>query len=779
MSIKTTTRKYQNKIILSEPFEFKGNEGNAKVYKYNYSLGDGDINTGDGGKVIVSATANMSQISTSLLRLTIRYQVWESSYFKKPGKKSDCLYFTATKDIDISRFNKNVTRKDGCSTITTVETASLLACPEAFYTDYYNTKEKRHGWLSISPNSKLDPAWYGGYTPTKKHQSWIPLENDYGELLVKIDDAGSELTKAGNMGIKGFLSIPLQISGSETTVTVVDDQAASVGTLPKSYGSNDVLSKISDGVMDTLGHGYDMCVGEYACPGGCKEPIMDVKALNAYRRINEVEVDEASSVVEEGKTFEEYTSDISKKLEVKASASAFGATLSHQTSVTSKKNTSETRTCAFKTSRNSMHQYMYRIEGYKDSAVVSAFLSPSFLQKLDRVGYTADNLVREYGTHVLMGVYMGYRADYSYMYDRSVSKETTTKSFSTSTSFEFSITGLPSQKKSTPEKTYLQKLQEKVIYSSNAQMIKELTVAIDKEKNSSTKTTAKPASDKTGDAPRGTGGACSVLMEETSTTTSNIETENSKVEVKVVGGNINYGNLYTTDPSNESKYERWLNSCTKPIFSDFVPGTIIPLHEIIPVGHRLTASMVKSAIIKYYAENGTTFADRKYSTMYLPFTEYRGGNDCVNYDKLNGGSCDGDISTQKKKITGWQIGVEPVNFDDGSFIVALTLTVYEGGKGAGRSAIQLRKKIEVPRHYIYQAANQPVINGTTYIRDDVYGTYKGKYHDYIDVTDVIKKAGCQFIDTDTSRVYVKLDGSGDDYGNIGVKCVLKIPYLYY
>ena len=776
MRTKTTIKTSQRRLTLTETFDFRGNVGNAKVYKYNCNLGDGDIKTGDGGKVIVSATANISQINNNFLRLTIRYQVWESSYFKKPGKNSDCLYFVATKDINIARLNTRNVISRGNSTITTVETPKLIACPEAFYTDFYNTKNDRHGWYPIDLGSKLDPAWYGGRAPSNRPQSWIPLKTSYGEFLVKIDDGGNELTKAGNIGVKGVLCIPLQIVAEETTVEIEDDLAASVGSLPKTYGTNGVLSTISDDVMDCLGHGYDMCVGEYACVDGCKDPVMDVKALNTYRRINELRVNKTTSVVEEGKTFEEYTSDVSKKLEIKASASGFGATLSHQTTITSKKNTSNSRTCAFKTSRDSMRQKMYKIEGYPDSAVVAAFLSPNFLKDLDRIG--AAKIVEKYGTHVLMGVYMGYRADYNYMYDRSVSKETSTTSISTSTSFEFSLTGAPSQKKTAPAKTHLQVLQEKLEKATDAQFIKELAVAIEKEKNSS-KNTAQPASDKTGDAPRGTGGSCSVLTEESSTNTSNIETENSKVEVNVVGGNAGYGSMFARDPSNESKYEKWVNSCTQPIFSDFVPGTIVPLHEIIPAGHAVTAAMVQEAIKQYYKDHGVAFADPKYGIMKLPYSSYSGKDDCVNYGKLNGGSCDGDVCTQSGKTTGWEICVEPVNFDDGSFVVALTLTVFEGGKGAGKSVIQLRKKIEVPRTCVYQAANVPIINGTPHVRDVVYGTIRGKNHSYIDVTDAVRRAGCQFIDCDSNRVYVKLDGSGNDYGNVVVVCRLKVPYLYY
>ncbi len=215
------TRTTTTNFTLDETFEFLGNEGNAKVYKQNNSWGDGDIDTGHGGKVIVSITANMTQINNNNLRLTITYKVWESSYYNTSDKNIDSLYFTATKDIDIKRFNKNTVTKKDNSTITTTETPKLIDCSEAYYTDYYHTKKSRHDWYPIDPTSELEPAWYGGQTPSRKPQSWIPLKNPKNDdvLFVKIDDGGSELKEVGYIGIKGVLSIPMQIIKEETTVT--------------------------------------------------------------------------------------------------------------------------------------------------------------------------------------------------------------------------------------------------------------------------------------------------------------------------------------------------------------------------------------------------------------------------------------------------------------------------------------------------------------------------------------------------------------------------------
>lgn len=768
------------KTNLVEPFEFLGNKGNAIVKKYNSIYGDGDIHTGDGGKVIVSALANLSQVSSTIIRLTLTYRVWESSYFSKRGRNTDCLLFTATKDINVSRFCTTTVTYKGNDKITTVTSVQLGACAEAFYTDYYNTKDSRHGWYPIDPKSKLDASWYGtAVAPSNRAQSWLPLTSNAGQLLVKIDGSGSELTNVGNIGIKGALYIPLIIKSTDTIVTTVDDQVNSVVTTNKSYGTCPVLSNISDNVYDALGHGYDMCLGSYACGDDCKDPVMDLDALNAYKRINESKNVKSEFISNEGKTFEEYTSDITKKLEIKASASAFGATLNHQTTITSKSETSKTRTCAFKTVRDSLRGKKYQIEGATDFNTMASFLSKNFLNDLNRV--SAEKLVEQYGTHVLMGVFMGGRVDYNYMYDRSASKETNSSSISSSTSFSWSAKGIPTQAPKEKGKSYEDELKQKILNSSDAKTIEQFRLALaDSQKNGSQKTEAKK--DGTGDAPKGTGGSVSVLNEESRNSSSTIETENTRFELTVVGGDTRKAKALQKDPSSEAAFDSWadtLDMKNDPIFSDFVPGTICPLYELIPAGYKLTAEAVKNAIKEYYRKNGTTFADPKHGIMTVPFCEYRGKDDCINYDKANGGKNDGEISTQKGKRTDWQIRVQPVNFEDGSFIFALTLTVYEGGQGAGRSIIQLRKQVPVKRNYIYQAADIPTIKGVNHIADDASGSVVGSCHDYIDITDSIRKQGCQFIDTDSERVFVRIDGSGDDYGNIGVKCKLKVPFIYY
>lgn len=766
-------------LKLMETFEFLGNKGNAIVKKYNSILGDGDIHTGDGGKVIVSAVANLSQIGPTTIRLTVNYRVWESSYFSKKNAKTDCLYFVATKDINVARFCTTTVTTKGNDKITTVKSVQLDYCPEAYYTDFYNTKDSRHGWYPIDLNSKLDASWYGTtVAPKNRPQSWIPTSSNAGQLLVKIDGSGSELTSIGNIGIKGSLIIPLIIKSTDTIVTTVDDRVNSINTLQKTYGTQPILSKIPDNVYDVLGHGYDMCTGAYASGDDCKDTILDLNALNTYKRINESKNVKGFFSSYEGKTFEEYTSDLTKKLEIKASASAFGATLTNQTTVTSKSEASKTRTCAFKTIRDNLPTKKYEIQSHADYEIMASFLHPNFLSALNRV--SAEKLVEQYGTHVLMGAIMGGRVDYTYMYDRAVSKETNSSSISSSTSFSWSAKGIPTQAPKEKGKSYEDELKQKILNSSDAKTIEQFRLALaDSQKNGSQKTEAKK--DGTGDAPKGTGGSVSVLNEESRNSSSTIETENTRFELTVVGGDTRKAKALSNDPSSEAAFDKWAETIdvNDPIFSDFVPGTIVPLYEIIPAGYKLNAESVKNAIKDYYKKHGVTFADPKHGLMTVPFCEYRGKDDCINYDKANGGKNDGEISTQKGKRTDWQIRVQPVNFEDGSFIFALTLTVYEGGQGAGRSIIQLRKQVPVKRNYVYQAADIPTIKGVNHIADDASGSVVGSCHDYIDITDSIRKQGCQFIDTDSERVFVRIDGSGDDYGNIGVKCKLKVPYIYY
>ena len=104
---------------------------------------------------------------------------------------------------------------------------------------------------------------------------------------------------------------------------------------------------------------------------------------------------------------------------------------------------------------------------------------------------------------------------------------------------------------------------------------------------------------------------------------------------------------------------------------------------------------------------------------------------------------------------------ELVNFENGEVGAAIALNVYEGGLDANRTILQSHLTKVIP------------LNNCA----SVEGQLTGRHHEWIDVTDYF--TNCKFIDTYGNRVYVKLNGSGDDAGNIGVQGCLKVPVVMF
>lgn len=117
---------------------------------------------------------------------------------------------------------------------------------------------------------------------------------------------------------------------------------------------------------------------------------------------------------------------------------------------------------------------------------------------------------------------------------------------------------------------------------------------------------------------------------------------------------------------------------------------------------------------------------------------------------------------------------ELVDFENGEVGAAIALNVYEGGLDANRTILQSHLTKVIP---LNNCASMAIDTSLTHSTFSVEGQLTGKHHEWIDVTDYF--TNCKFIDTYGNRVYVKLDGSGDDAGNIGVQGCLKVPVVMF
>lgn len=176
------------RVVRQVPFTFLGNENGCTVRK-DPRLGDGDIATGDGGTVYVTVSGSLQQPQADRLVLNLVYTVWESSW-EKGKSKADRLSINASQVISLPRA-QSVPLGDGKYRVTTYRVAGIQG--NVFYKDYYKTKNRRYDWLDFDPKS---------YPKENRPVQWLMP----GTLKVKIDNAGSELTGKGNIGVKGIVS---------------------------------------------------------------------------------------------------------------------------------------------------------------------------------------------------------------------------------------------------------------------------------------------------------------------------------------------------------------------------------------------------------------------------------------------------------------------------------------------------------------------------------------------------------------------------------------------
>jgi len=285
-----------------------------------------------------------------------------------------------------------------------------------------------------------------------------------------------------------------------------------------------------------------------------------------------------------------------------------------------------------------------------------------------------------------------------------------------------------------------------------------------------------------GGAKVGSSASGSSSYSESETTSSLNEARSTEVTIGgiggdpiILGGMINDGDI--------AIYQQWYPTINKfPFrFCDFVPGTIVPIYELIPAGHRLTAAMVKQASENYQIEEA-----RKKGVI-VRVEVARGISKAVNFNTKGSATClngDKEICSSSGKTTHWKVRATLLNLEDGTAACAIALTVYEGGEHANKSILQNRTVHRIPNQgYQAMAINtdwfQQIGNNSNKYGDvwECCGNIVGKNHDWNDVTE--KFAACPFFETDSHRVYVRIDGSGDDHDSIGLDGWLNVPYIAY
>ena len=246
--MRTETKTTTSVVRIPAKIVIKGNEnGDAvKSHPTSASPGDGDINTGSGGYVYGSLNASC-KLSGKYARIEFTYNVWTSDYGK--SAKGDHLTINTSRLVDLSSYDSApspwtyISNKGEKVTVKERFTYSLRTHSDAYYIDYYKAKDSRRGWLKVD----------NSYPQSNKPQTWIPREN----LRFKIDDSGSELTKAGNIGFEAlvYISILVTHTTEKTFQDPINDVAQAVASKDKALSSLTLDGLLNNRPITTLEDG--------------------------------------------------------------------------------------------------------------------------------------------------------------------------------------------------------------------------------------------------------------------------------------------------------------------------------------------------------------------------------------------------------------------------------------------------------------------------------------------------------------------------------------------
>lgn len=400
-----------------------------------------------------------------------------------------------------------------------------------------------------------------------------------------------------------------------------------------------------------------------------------------------------------------------------------------------------------------------------------ALLQPTFLDDLNISD--AATIVEKYGTHVLLGGIFGASAFYNMSYIKSVSNMSTATSFTNTTSIGYSPTGgTTGGKEKTEKKSAIAKLVDELggIDKLSDAKFKSIMETYQKELESQNK--AKEDSKKSDSKPKQNSFSASTTYTESETESFSFENETTNAFGIVFGGDtvlaadIKSGELEKI-VEWEKKLDHYNIKQDNHVWCDFIPGTLIPIYEFIPVGYKVTPEDVRKEWTLYIESKGKAMLGAKQKMLRYPnkLIIRSGSGSIKNLAKeLGHGDSDTEVSTKDNKTTGWKVRFELVNLDNGNVAIVVQLTVGESGLSANRTLLMLHQPLEVTNN-----EDELTVIDTTKCKSvyEVSGNIYREEHKLIDVTRFFYD--CPFLDFEhnkTNKVFIGIDGGGGDEKNL-------------
>lgn len=753
-------------VKVSNSFTLYGNrDATVEVVK----RGDGDLNASNSRIVKVSATPptltydpNSGNVKASV-RITT--QAWEKDYNK--GSKRDNLKFskTITQQLqvgkgrtEIGKGAKNSNNKFDCYEIT--EVTAVPFSPNGYgsvnYKSYYPGDTE--GFRNLSPYD---------FPNENQSQEWMTME----DIQVQVNNKGSELSGTNNFAVKGVMNFYFKVTTKTWKEYTVDKATnkAKVVTKPAKYG---VITdgKVLPSLKEVLGFGYDI-TGSYCDTSSIQHSVVNFDAVNQLQRIKQ---SNSRAHVERktisGESLEEYSHKLESSLNVKVSAACFGASFSSDTTTTSSEETSTSENRKFAQFKSVFKNREYEmLIDYKNN-LDPALLQPTFLDDLNTSD--AATIIHNYGTHVLLGGIFGASAFYNMSYIKSVSNMSTATSFTNTTSIGYSPTGGTSGgKEKTEKKSAIAKLVDELnVDQLSDAKFKSIMETYQKELESQNK--AKEDSKKSDSKPKQNSFSGTTTYTESETESFSFENETTNAFGIVFGGDtvlaadIKSGELEKI-VEWEKKLDHYNIKQDNHIWCDFIPGTLIPIYEFIPVGYKVTPEDVRKEWTLYIESKGKALLGAKQKMLRYPNSLIiRSGSGSIKNlaKELGHGDTDTEVSTKDNKTTGWKVRFELVNLDNGNVAVVVQLTVGESGLSANRTLLMLHQPLEVTNNQ-----DELTVIDTTKCKSvyEVSGNIYREEHKLIDVTRFFYD--CPFLDFEhnkTNKVRIGIDGGGGDEKNL-------------
>lgn len=754
-------------VKVSNSFTLYGNrDATVEVVK----RGDGDLNASNSRIVKVSATPptltydpNSGNVKASV-RITT--QAYEKDYNK--GSKRDNLKFskTITQQLqvgkgrtEIGKGAKNSNNKFDCYEIT--EVTAVPFSPNGYgsvnYKSYYPGDTE--GFRNLSPYD---------FPNENQSQEWMTME----DIQVQVNNKGSELSGTNNFAVKGVMNFYFKVT-TKTWKEYTVDKATNKAKVVTKPGEYSVITdgKVLPSIKEVLGFGYDI-TGGYCDTSSIQHSVVNFDAVNQLKRIKQ---SKSRAHVERktisGESLEEYSHKLESSLNVKVSAACFGASFSSDTTTTSSSETSTSENRKFAQFKSVFKNREYEmLLDYKNN-LDPALLQPTFLDDLNISD--AATIVEKYGTHVLLGGIFGASAFYNMSYIKSVSNMSTATSFTNTTSIGYSPTGgTTGGKEKTEKKSAIAKLVDELggIDKLSDAKFKSIMEAYQKELASQNK--AKEDSKKSDSKPKQNSFSGTTTYTESETESFSFENETTNAFGIVFGGDtvlaadIKSGELEKI-VEWEKKLDHYNIKQDNHIWCDFIPGTLIPIYEFIPVGYKVTPEDVRKEWTLYIESKGKALLGAKQKMLRYPnrLIIRSGSGSIKNLAKeLGHGDTDTEVSTKDNKTTGWKVRFELVNLDNGNVAVVVQLTVGESGLSANRTLLMLHQPLEVTNNQ-----DELTVIDTTKCKSvyEVSGNIYREEHKLIDVTRFFYD--CPFLDFEhnkTNKVRIGIDGGGGDEKNL-------------